>query len=292
MKRIIESNCAPNQKVHTKVGKCAKFEGTPHGWVIHDESESFPTDKALLNAALALGIYASGSKRIVPAIGGVTDYQVSGGDVKTAQEGFGPESPIGLNAKRSDYIINEGGLCLLGQLQKLNGMQVRIMPVDKNKTIYGTITKSGDKEVFRGFLATVFAARRENTGSQTGAIIFSVFYDADYENEEKNLSAIGLTQQLEGLSGVLLERTAAGKAKVVASCSNEDLTEVYGEDLAVPALYVDAAGENPANVEYNTATKELSFTPATGSYKIADAKTLKDADIEGLEGEEEYVDLT
>ena len=288
----IKGICKTSQKVHTKVGECSMFEGTPLGQIIHDKNTSFSLDDTAFNTEIKKGVIAAGNKRITPLLGGVVDYQPTGGDVKTAQEGFGPEEPIGINAKSVVYIINKGGLCLLNQLKKLNGRQVRIFPVDKNNVVYGTVATIDGENKFRGFLATVYATKRDNTGSQTGAILFNVYYDANYENEENAMAAIALTDVIEGLTGVVLQRTGPGKAKFVIACSGDDLTDTYGADIAVATLYKDAAGTNPTSVTYSAATADLTFEPATGKYMIADAETLAAADIEGLEGEEEYTDLT
>lgn len=289
MTGFIASLCKGNKKAHTKVGECSMFEGTPHGFIIHDKGKFYSLDETAFNIAIQAGIIAVGSDRIIPLLGGITDYQPTGGDVRTSQEGFGPETPIGINAKRVDYIINEGGLCLFKELGKLNGKQIRLFPVDKSKIAYGTIATIEGENHFRGFLAKLWRTKRDNTGSQTGAIILSVFYDADYENEENAMAAIALTGDVEGLTGVVLKRTGAGKAKFVVACSGEDLTEAYGATLATAALYTDATGSNPTTVTY--ANGELTFDPV-GKYMIGDAATLNAADIEGYEGEEEYTDLT
>jgi len=291
MKGFIAGICKGSQKVHTKVGECSMFEGTPYGFIIHDKNVSYSLDDVVFNTEIKEGIIASGIDRITPLLGGLTDYQVTGGDVRTSQEGFGPEEPIGINAKRVDYIINKGGLCLLRQLKKLNGKQVRVFPVDNNKVAYGTVATIDGVDKFRGFLAQVWATKRDNTGSQNGAIIFSVFYDAEYENEEDKMAAIALTETIEGLTGVVLKKTETGKAKFVIACSGDDLTDTYKTTLATATLYKDSLGENPTTVSYDAATAELTFDPV-GKYTIADAETLNTAGIEGMEGEEEYTDLT
>lgn len=292
MTGFIAGVCKGSQKAHTKVGECSMFEGTPSGFIIHDKNTSFSLDETSFNTEIKEAIIASGIKRITPLIGSITDYQVTGGDVRTSQEGFGPEEPVGINAKRVDYIINKGGLCLLKQLKKLNGKQIRIFPVDKLKVAYGTVATLDGVDKFRGFLATIWATKRDNNGSQGGAIIFSVFYDAEYENEENNMAANVLTETVEGLTGVVLKKTAAGKAKFVIACSGDDLTDTYGADIAVPTLYKNTAGTNPTSVTYEAATSELTFVPAAGKYMIVDAEALDAAGIEGYEGEDVYTDLT
>jgi hypothetical protein len=266
------------------------FEGKPNGLIFHNSGIEFSLDDVEFNSGIKDGITAPGIDRVTPLIGGVVDYQPTGGDVQTSQEGFGSDDPIGLNAKRVDITINSGGLCLLKQLKKLNGKQVRIFLVDNNNVAYGTVAVLNGVEKFRGFLCKVWAAKRDNTGSQNGAIIFSVFFAANYENEENNLAAIALTETYEGLTGVILKKTGTAKAKFVIACSADDLTTTYGDDLGVPDLYVNSAGGNPTGVVYSATTGDLTFTPA-GKYKIADAATLEANGIAGYEGEEEYIDL-
>ncbi len=290
MNGFINGLCKTTEKAHTKVGDCTMFEGTPYGFLVHEKGNSFSMDETTFNTELQAALTAEVSSRITPLLGGITDYQVTGGDVNTSQEGFGPEVPIGINAKRVDYIINKGGLSLLRQLKKLNGREIRIFPVDVNKVAYGTTALAEGKEVFRGFLATLYATKRDNTGTQTGAIILSVFYSADYETEENQLAANPIHNELEGLTGVVLRKTASGKAKFVIAYSGDDLTEIYGATLAAPELYENTLGKNPTTVTYNEDSKDLTFVP-TGSYRIKDAATLKQADIDAVEGEETYTDL-
>ena len=294
MSGFINGVCKADQKVHTKVGACSMFEDTPLGFIIHDKNTSFPLEETAFNAAIKTGITAAGINRVTPLLGGITDFQPTGGDVKTSQEGFGPEVPIGTNAKRVDYIINEGGLCLLKQLKKFNGRQVRIMPVDMQKVAYGTASILSGTEMFRGFLATIWATRRDNTGSQAAAIIFSVFYSPQYENEESSLASLALTEDYEGLTGVVLSKagTITGTAKFVIACSGDDLTSTFGSTLAVASLYKNESGVAPTTVVYNATTEVLTFTPAAGKYRIVDATALTSAGIDRYEGEDEYTDLT
>jgi hypothetical protein len=267
------------------------FEGTPGGFIIHHKDKLFSVAEDTFNTEIKAGITAAGINRITPLLKGIADYQPSGGDVKTSQEGFAPETPIDINAKRVDITINRGGLCLLKQLKKFNGRQVRILLVDKKMLAYGTAIIRNGEEKHRGFLATVWATKRDNNGSQEGAIIFSLFFDGSYSNEEDNMFSTLLTEEYEGLTGVALKRTAAGKAKFVIACSGDDLTSTYGATLGEPTLYVNAAGVNPTGVSYTAATEDLTFTPVA-AYAIADAATLESEGIEGYEGEDVYTDLT
>jgi hypothetical protein len=288
MKGNVAGNCNTNDNAHTRVGNCAIFEGTPSGLIFTGKDASFSIDQATFNTEIKAAVYAAGAQRVIPIMNGIVSASPNGGDLRTSQEGFGPEIPNGLNALRVDYIINEGGECLYKQLAKLNKRRLNVFRVDNSLKVFGTIETKESVDKFRGYSVTVGVAPRISTGDQTGAIILSLFYSAKYEAEAINSNAIDLNETIEGLSGLVLKKTAAGKAKVVTACDGTDITAEYGSDLAEASLYKNKSGGSPTSVAY--ANGELTFTPA-GAYKIVDALTLKEAGIEGYEGEEEYTDL-
>jgi len=289
MKGIIASNCNPNNNPHTKVGACAMFEGTPSGLIFTHKDGLFSTEKEAFNLELADGVYAPGINRVIPVSSGIVALGLNGGDLKTSQEGFGPESPVGLNALREDYTITAGGICLYKQLTKLDKRQVRLFKVDQTQIAYGTVATIGGEDKMRGYLVTVGVSRRINTGEASGAIILSLFYDANFQNEDINGNSIPLTETIEGLTGIILRKgSAAGKASVIVACSGDDLTATYGTEFAEATLYEQEDGTNPTTVTYLSG--ELTIAPA-GKYKIVDALTLKGVGIEGYEGEEEYVNI-
>jgi len=136
----------------------------------------------------------------------------------------------------------------------------------------------------------VYVTQRKETEGQVGAIILSLFYSVNYEQELINKHSVQLSEKVEGLSGIYLEKgSASGKAKVRITCSGDDVTSVYGADLAVQNLYLNESGINPTTVTYDS-SGELTITPA-GKYRIADAMTLKNAGIEGYEGENIFGDI-
>jgi hypothetical protein len=288
IKGFVTGNCNNNDFAHTKTGECSMFEGTPLGIIVTDKGQSFPIDEAGFNSAIRSGITAPYPGRITPILENIEAMAPNGGDLRTSTVGFGSEKPIGWNGYREDYTITAGGSCLHKQLQKLFGKTVRVIKVDQNQVAYGTVFEEGGEDKMRGLLATIGVAKTPNTGEATATIVLSVFYGSNYRNEEINNQSVALTSLPEGLTGVVLKKTSTGKAKVVAACSGEDLTDVFMTDLGVATIYKNSAGANPTGVSY--ANGELSFTPS-GKYRIADAATLIAAGIEGVEGEDVYTDL-
>ena len=289
IKGIIASNCNLKGNAHTKVGECAMFEGTPLGLIFTGLNSLFSTGTDEFNQELLDGVYAPGINRVTPVSSEIAVLGITGGDLLTSQEGFGTASVVGLNPLQEDYTIIDGGFCLYRQLFKLNNRRVRVFKVDKSRFAYGTIVTVGGEDKMRGYLAKIGVSRRINNGETGGAIILSLFYGADFQNEDTNSSSIPLPEMIEGLTGIFLQKgSASGKAKVIVSCSGDDLTSTYGSALEAVELYRKKDGTNPATVTFSGG--ELTIAPV-GEYRIADALTLKTAGIEGYEGEENYVNI-
>lgn len=297
MKGFVAGTCAVGDVPHTKVGSCALFAGTPAGLVFHDKNHSFSMDSETFNQEILAAMSAIGMGRAFPVTEGIVDMRPTGGDVRTQQEGFGPENPNGLNALRETYVITSGGICLYKQLAKLSGRQMRVFLIDNANSIYGTVADvvtgvNITEERFRGYLVTVYVRHRRNTGTQSGAIEIDLFYDAKFEAEEKNTHSTILDVALEGISGlILVPGSAPSNAKVLIACSADDVTAFYGTKLADQTLYKRKDGTAITNVVY--ANGEITFTPATagGQYQLETADKFEAATILGVEGENVWTTL-
>jgi hypothetical protein len=168
---------------------------------------------------------------------------------------------------------------------------MRVFRIDQQQNNFGTVVKKDGDLKYRGFLLnSVYVTQRKETEGQSGAVILSLFYSVNYEKELINKHSVSLDEKIEGLSGIYLEKgSASGKAKVKITCSGDDVTSIYGAELASIGLYQNESGTNPSSVNYSNG--ELTISPA-GKYKIADAMTLKEAGIEGYEGENIFGDIS
>jgi hypothetical protein len=292
MKGFVVKNCNMGN-AHTRTGSCVMFEGKPAGLIFTREDASFSLDKDAFETEMKAAVYNptdamhGAPSRIVPLMYGIANMASSGGDLATAQEGWGGTQFTGLNELREDYTITGGGYCLYKQLYKLNGLSMRVFKVDNSLMAFGTVKSMDGVDKFLGYKVTIGVSRRI-TGDTPGAILLSLVYSANFQKEDVNVHASQLSEIIEGLSGIQLQKTAAGKAKVVTACSGIDLTDVYKEILEEADFYKDKSGASPTTVAY--ANGELTLTPA-GSYRIVDAFALKYVGIEGYEGEEDYIDI-
>jgi hypothetical protein len=288
MKGFVVKNC-DSSNAHTRTGGCVMFEGRPLGLIFTKEGSSFSLNADTFETEMKAGVYAAPAERTTPLMYGMANFAISGGDLSTAQEGWGGTRFTGLNELREDYTVTEGGYCLYRQLYKLNGLTMRVFKVDNSLMAFGTVKNINGADKFSGYKVTIGVSRRISTNDAPGAILLSLVYSTNFQNEDVNAHAVHLTEIIEGLSGIQLQKgTASGKAKVVTACSGVDLTDTFEGGLAEETLYKNKSGVSPATVSY--ADGELTFNPA-GSYRIVDATTLKTAGIEGYEGEEDYIDI-
>ena len=289
MKGFVTRNNCTGENAYTKTGDCVMFEGYPTGLIITGKDALFSADPEAFDAEIRAAVYAGSARRAIPLTGGVIGTMSnSGGDLKTSQEGWGGTQFTGLNELREDYTITKGGYCLYKQLAKLNYRDLRVFKIDNTGMIFGTIVEVEGVDKIRGYAVHLGSSHRI-AADNAGATLLSLIYSSNFQKEDINTQAIEpVGGDIEGLSGLLLKRTGAGKAKVITSCSATDITDTYGAILAEPGLYKNKSGENPTAVDY--AGGELEFTPA-GFYRIVDADALKAKGITGYEGENAYVNL-
>lgn len=286
----IKSNCKTAIPL-TGSESCAKQEGKTSALIVTGLNAYFDTEEALFADALENSVIEAGSNRIYP-IKNIVGMTINGGDINAPDLGtYGGPSPTNLNAKNIAYQVN-GGDCMYKEMAKLNRRKMRVFRVDDEGYVYGTLVKRGGKFFFAGFEATLYAHRTPTDGSTAYNLSVYVYYTPNNEDEEKNMAAmnVGLVNIPDGLLGVVLQKgTATGTASVITLCGAEDITAEYGEKWKA-TMFLNASGESPTTVTYNSATGLLTFEPAA-AYRVASAAVLNE-DIQGIEGVNELVDLS
>lgn len=286
----VQSTCAEEGQVFSGVEKCSKKEGYTIGMFVSDDKARFPADRDLFLAELESNI---NSGKLTP-LKTFIENTSNGGDVATNEIGFAGPVPSGYNALNETYrFFKDGGDCLYKSIQPLNQQGKRIIRVDEDGYVYGTLIQEGETISFAGFSAYLVVSRTKATStSDIYNLGIIAYYGVNYKKkEEPNLHAFELGEIPDGIVGVYLEKgSTAGLAKVVSSCGGTDYTSEYGAEFADETLFVNASGANPESVGYNTATGTLLFTP-TGSYRIVGATQLAAKNIIGLGGINKFTSL-
>ncbi|SHF49928.1 hypothetical protein [Dysgonomonas macrotermitis] len=287
----VESTCIEEPQVFSGIEKCSKKEEYTVGMFVTDDKARFPADKALFLAELEANI---NSGKLTP-LKSFIENTMSGGDVATNEIGFAGPVPSGYNALNETYRFEPGsGDCLYKSLMPLNQQKKRVIRIDKDGYVYGTLIQEGDTASFAGFSSYIVISRTKAT-SNTDVYNLSliVYYGVNYKTiEEPNLHAFELGEIPDGIVGVSLEKgTTSGTARVVSSCGGTDYTLEYGAEFADESLFADKTGAAPTSVAFNSTTGLLTFTPV-GEYRILDATSLAAKDIIGLGGVNKYTSLT
>lgn len=286
----VQSTCAEEGQVFSGVEKCSKKEGYTIGMFVSDDKARFPADRDPFLAELEANI---NSGKLIP-LKSFIENTGNGGDVATNEIGFAGPVPSGYNAYNETYRFETGaGECLYKSLQALNQQKKRVIRIDKDGYVFGTLMQEGETVSLAGFSAYLVISRTKAT-SNTDIYNLGViaYYGVNYKTvEEPNLHAFELGEIPDGIVGVYLEKGAtAGLAMVVSSCGGTDYTSEYGTEFADETLFVNASGANPESVGYNAATGTLLFTP-TGSYRIVGATQLAAKNIIGLGGINKFTSL-
>lgn len=221
MNGFLNVNCSTHGSAFTKIGQCAAFEGTPKALIFTSQDASYDaTSASAFTAELDVDLSVGKAFAITD---GIVNLESSGGESRVAQEGFGASKANGWEAYSEVYTINKGGLCLLRQLLKVDGRDMRMMVVDDKDVIYGESVDNGAG--IRGYKVSLGISRRVNNGTDTGAIRLSAYYSLDYLKEMTRVSAVQYSG--DDILTILPVRLAHGssvtKFAVVDSCSGEAL---------------------------------------------------------------------
>ncbi len=169
---------------------------------------------------------------------------------------------------------------------------MRVLRVDDEGFVYGTVVVRDGKNYFAGFEATLYAVRTPTDGSTAYNLSLYAYYTPSNESEEKNMHAfeVGLPNVPDGLIGVALKAGATGTASVVTACGGEDITAEYGDKWKAN-MFINDSGTAATTATFDSATGLLSIAPA-GKYRVASASVLEAGDILGLDGVGEYADVS
>ena len=286
----IKSNCGAMGTPYTGIGSCPKKEGKVSALLITGKNALYPMESEDFVSGLSGYVTTADALKMYP-IKGVVGMTINGGEVNAPDLGtYGGPVPTNLTAKNIAYQVDAGD-CLYKAISKFNQRKMRVLRVDDEGFVYGTVVVRDGKNYFAGFEATLYAVRTPTDGSTAYNLSLYAYYTPSNESEEKNMHAfeVGLPNVPDGLIGVALKAGATGTASVVTACGGEDITAEYGDKWKAN-MFINDSG-TAATATFDSATGLLSIAPA-GKYRVASASVLEAGDILGLDGVGEYADVS
>lgn len=191
-------------------GDCYAMDKQPKGLIFTTRDFILPTTDSPDAWANAFDdINNSGMVQYIPE--DIVNMEVSGGDLRLSQEGYGPSVVTGLNAYQEVYTVIDGGLCLYKNLLKLHGKRLKVFVIDEDDNVLMTYKEERSFTVpkvtnsyFQGFDVNVGVTYRKNNGTNVGAVQITLIYTG-YEKEFANASMFKLPRELKQDLGTYLD---------------------------------------------------------------------------------------
>lgn len=235
------NSCKGNLSIALGNEACGKFKGLPKGFVILEPSLGgivlsanvlSGVDK-LVDTLNELAAYATTERddfpdfpltpAIFPYYPKLVNFEPNGGEPNIQTEGFGSGIPNGITAYSEKYTIIDGGECMYKQLLALEERPLELMKIDDDDVLYGTIKAKSDNVYLHGMTCYISVTMRENTGSQSGAIVMTVTYSSNYKKERDAQIAVNLDEEIRTITEISVKAVSDSAFKVVSSCSGKSV---------------------------------------------------------------------
>lgn len=238
MEGQIYSNC-DQSPLNTGIDKCWSFDKSPKGIILTDSDFYIPSGQNVSDYLKNAALYIEGSSgnvtdklKVYPLMEGLVNLEVSGGDTRTAQEGFGPNVPIGFNAYQETYTYTSGGVCLYKEISKLNGKEARVFFVDIDNVCFGVSDSDGNT---RGFNVSCSTQYRRNTGTVVGGFLISLYYTLSREKEMQNATSFVIDDILGMREFTWINHVKVGTDtigfQIISSCSGANLSSFFYDNM-------------------------------------------------------------
>lgn len=212
------------------------------GAIMVDKNATFTAaEVAVFKTTLQTAVLAAGTERVYPIFRFV-EVADNSEEETIASSGYGEKEPV----KDGDYDLKfrfiKGGLCLLKNLRKFNNTDMKVLLVDSDNNVFGTLNSAGE---LCGMTCVIYAPKMKfNDGSNASQYFIRIilnkpeeFNDApgfvhcdfNVENEIKGNLDVELVQHEVdfGVATVKL-RTACGKT---------DLYDTYDDEFAAVGMW-------------------------------------------------------
>lgn len=280
----VQGSCGTKQGYGKKL-KCDVREDLTVMLLLAEPGTVLPADKDEMVTSLQSLI---NSGKIIP-VEGVSGTEDEGGDVSTAQVGnYGPNIVNGENAYVRTFTIN-GGVCAFKSLKPLDG-EWDVFTIDRMMMLWGYNALNNGVEVFRGFPADIYVNEVRPIGGTPYSVTVRCAYSVNYSLQKPDKNGVKLDALPEGLAGVVLQKVAEGKVKVVSACEGSDYTTLFKEAVA-PAMFIDNTGKAVSTATYNDEDDTITLSPTTAPVRVAGADVLSENDVFGIGGIDKFVNV-
>lgn len=298
---MAQSICA-GYAFNSGVSPCPLDPGKIKGLILYTDDNAVGVDLSnpmSTEAGLTSRFYAPRPNRLFP-IGGIVNYESSGGEAQTSQVGYGASRITGYSEKQMTFTLDHYDFNLRATIANSRGSKFKVLFVDDNNVVYGLAADSGTYELgLKGVqVDDISVGGQDFATADATANLAVTLYINDYEEVLKSLSAVKLdydvADALQGLvfvditarqnntnNGILVKfvehysgHNISAAVKPMITTTNAKTVFGITDTGTILSIQYDADADS---VDIWTS---ISYTAVTG---LADANTLYNNGVFGIE---------
>ncbi|MBR4552889.1 MAG: hypothetical protein IKO20_04115 [Bacteroidaceae bacterium] len=300
---MAQSICA-GYAFNSGVSPCPLDPGKIKGLILYTDDNAVGVDLSSpmsTEAGLTSRFYAARPNRLFP-IGGIVNYESSGGEVQTSQVGYGASRITGYSEKQMTFTIDHYDFNLRAAIANARGTKFKVLFVDDNNVVYGLAADSGTYDLgLKGVQVDDIAVGGQDFATaDTTANLAVTLYINDYEEVLKSLSAVKLDYDVaDALQGLVFVDVAfrSGSPNDIVLVAIKEHYSGHNISAAVSGMVntqnvLSVFTNNGSSTAVNSVTYDsdadaisiksgLTTSDFTG---LADANTLYNNGVFGIEG--------
>lgn len=271
-----------NAQLFTGTSKCPIDFGKMVGVIIVAEGTKLPAE--LTAETLEELVHADGNSRVY-GLYKFVEYAKNGGEAQTSTNGYGPEQPNGISARKDTYTMLRFSPELHASLTKTSHIPRGAYFFDENNLLYGINDGSGTLAPFP--MATIYSDATPHPTSSAKSSMTVTFAFEDAKEAVEDFDFINLDfkpgRLTLGLNAVkLVKSDDKGGYKIYEKLGKYDLTPIFGP------LFAEAGADAFQNkdisaVTYDENSGTLILTDAGEDVKMAAPSVLYTKGIKGIQ---------
>lgn len=299
---MAQSICA-GYAFNSGVSPCPLDPGKIKGLLLYTDDNAVGVDLSnpmTTEAGLTSRFYAPRPNRLFP-IGGIVNYESSGGEAQTSQVGYGASRITGYSEKQMTFTLDHYDFNLRATIANSRGSKFKVLFVDDNNVVYGLAADSGTYELgLKGVnVDDISVGGQDFATADATANLAVTLYINDYEEVLKSLSAVKLDYDVADALQGLVFVDVAFKAGSLAQDVLVTIKEHYSGHNISAAVSAMVTTQNVLAVFTNngssTAVSRVTYDSdadaivinsglvSTDFEGLADANTLYNNGVFGIE---------
>lgn len=274
--------CGGTNQFNSGISRCPIPRGKIKGLILVPHGTLLPEELTLENIQKA--IHADRPNRIFP-VKTVDEFEPSGGEAETSQQGYGANKVTGYSAKTVGFTLDKYDSGLRANVVEAKNTTFDMYLVNEDWYIFG---QSGNNGEFKGIpLSGIYVGGQDHDSSgQVANFVLNAMYsdiEEHYKLEDFRKADFNILSALDGLVEVEFHKLdTANTYKLIESYGRLDITEYYGALIASGGNTIITNATSSTSITYSGGVLTI---PTSNSEvpKLAAPSALFAKNITGIE---------